>query len=256
MADGSEIDDYEKGRKILLERSIEHPFNRSLSSIESYSRMEKNNLIADFTYKIVLVGDSKVGKTSLLMTYIEKKFPQENVPQVFSNCSTTIKTADDKSVQLLMWDTSNDDEFKRLRPISYSGADLVLICYAVDDKQSLKNIEKRWVPEIKHFCYDVPYMVLGLKLDLYSDSPRELDELVQQKDIQQLKDKINSKAFIQCSALEYKEVDNIIDIALSLLMDDSPTGEPTSDKFDTSQSESKPILSKLRKFIKPHCNIA
>lgn len=256
MVEEFEVNNYVKGRKILLERSIEHPFNRSLSSIDSFSHMEKNNLIPDYTYKIVLVGDSKVGKTSLLMTYIQKQFPKSNVPRVFANCTTDLQTFNNKSVQLLIWDTSNNDEYKRLRPISYSEVDLVIICYAINDEQSLTNIERKWIPEVKHFCYNVPFVIVGLKSDLCSNSFQNDNTLIDEEKIRQMTEKVNCKAYLQCSSLKNKGVDDVLDIALSLLMKDECMVTNSSESDMTpKQSEGSPILSRIKKIRKTSCHI-
>ena len=53
---------------------------------------------------------------------------------------------------LILWDTAGQEEYDRLRPLCYDGADVVLVCYAVDDPVSLDNVRQKWIPEVRHFC--------------------------------------------------------------------------------------------------------
>ncbi|XP_029654792.1 GTP-binding protein RHO4-like [Octopus sinensis] len=89
--------------------------------------------------KIVIVGDGACGKTCMLISYKEGTFLQEHIPTIFENYS--------KNYVLSLWDTAGQEAYERLRPLSYSGADLVIICYSVNCIDSLKNVPQYWIPE-------------------------------------------------------------------------------------------------------------
>ena len=57
----------------------------------------------------------------------------------------------------------------RLRPLSYPDTDVILMCFSIDQPDSLENIPEKWVPEVKHFCPNVPIVLVGNKKDLRND---------------------------------------------------------------------------------------
>ena len=90
---------------------------------------------------------------------------QDYVPTVFENYSAEI-TINDKSYVLMLWDTAGQEEYDRLRPLSYDNVDVVVICYDVMTQASFDNVTVRWAPETSHFCPDVPLILVGCKTDL------------------------------------------------------------------------------------------
>jgi len=79
--------------------------------------------------KLVVVGDGAVGKTSLLIRYATGEFPNEYVPTVFENYTAQMKRETDV-ILLHLWDTAGQEDYDRLRPLSYPGADVVLLCFS------------------------------------------------------------------------------------------------------------------------------
>lgn len=67
---------------------------------------------------------------------------------------------------MIVADTSGDEDYDRLRPLSYLDADLVLLCFSFDSKASLANINEKWLPEIRHLLPLVPVILIGTKADL------------------------------------------------------------------------------------------
>ncbi|KAI8085757.1 small GTPase superfamily [Gilbertella persicaria] len=121
--------------------------------------------------KIVIVGDGTCGKTSLLIVYQNGKFPERYLPTVFENYISRVELDNNKSVELALWDTAGQEDYDRLRPLSYFETDVVMICYAVDNMNSFQNVRDKWLPEIKHYCgNNVSLVLVGLKIDLRSDS--------------------------------------------------------------------------------------
>ena len=70
---------------------------------------------------------------------------------MFDNETTEINV-DGVHVKLSLWDTAGQEEYDRLRPLSYEDVDVFLIVYSIDDPDSLYNVEEQWVPEIQHNC--------------------------------------------------------------------------------------------------------
>lgn len=115
--------------------------------------------------KLVAVGDGAVGKTSLLMVLNGKPFPERYVPTIFENYSQDVEIGN-APYKLHIWDTAGQDEYDRLRPLSYQGANAILLCFALDSKQSFVNLSERWLGEVKHYCKDAKIIIIGTKADL------------------------------------------------------------------------------------------
>ncbi|KAJ7055558.1 Rho type small GTPase [Mycena amicta] len=116
--------------------------------------------------KLVVVGDGACGKTSLLIVFSEGQFPTKYLPTVFENHVADI-SIDNVPVELTLWDTAGQEEYDRLRPLSYPDTHVVVICYAVDSPDSLENVREKWMPEVKHYCHrDMPVVLVGCKTDL------------------------------------------------------------------------------------------
>uniref|UniRef100_A0A3Q3B2N9 Ras homolog family member B n=1 Tax=Kryptolebias marmoratus TaxID=37003 RepID=A0A3Q3B2N9_KRYMA len=95
--------------------------------------------------KLVVVGDGACGKTCLLFVFSRDEFPDVYVPTVFETYVADIEV-DNKQVQLALWDTAGQEDFDRLRPLSYPDTDAVLMCFSVDSPDSLPS--SRWLPQL------------------------------------------------------------------------------------------------------------
>jgi len=115
--------------------------------------------------KLVVVGDGAVGKTSLLISYATDEFPTVYVPTVFENY-TARKKRGNENILLHLWDTAGQEEYDRLRPLSYPGADVVLLCFSTVSQASYDAIRDKWAPEVNHYIPDVPHLLVGTKIDL------------------------------------------------------------------------------------------
>uniref|UniRef100_A0AAY5L2S8 Ras homolog family member A n=2 Tax=Esox lucius TaxID=8010 RepID=A0AAY5L2S8_ESOLU len=130
--------------------------------------------------KLVIVGDGACGKTCLLIVFSKDQFPEVYVPTVFENYVADIEV-DSRQVELALWDTAGQEDYDRLRPLSYPDTDVILMCFSVDSPDSLENIPEKWTPEVKHFCPNVPIILVGNKKDLRNDehTRRELAKMKQ-----------------------------------------------------------------------------
>lgn len=118
--------------------------------------------------KIVVVGDNAVGKTTFILTFTTNTFPQSEYLPPPENYSANLVT-DGNTVELAIHDSAGADEYDRLRPLLYPNTTVFMLCYAVDNGHSFDRIRGKWIPEVKHFCPDVPIVIVGLKADLRSD---------------------------------------------------------------------------------------
>ncbi|CAC5402034.1 RAC1 [Mytilus coruscus] len=139
--------------------------NKGTSTTKEYvSEIEMQNL------KLLVLGDGGVGKSCLLISYSTNSFPSEYVPTVFDNyCANVL--IDGKPICVALWDTAGQEDYDRLRPLSYPQTDIVLLCFSICGRDSLENITAKWIPEIDHFIPDCPRVLVGCKSDLRTSNP-------------------------------------------------------------------------------------
>jgi Ras family protein A len=92
-----------------------------------------------FKKKLVIVGDGSAGKTALLMVYSGRPYPKEYVPTIFENYITRVSVKE-KVVELSLWDTAGQEDYDRLRPLSYPDTDVAILAFDVSQQVSVDNI--------------------------------------------------------------------------------------------------------------------
>ncbi|MBE7180114.1 MAG: GTP-binding protein [Terriglobus roseus] len=201
-----------------------------------------------YSKKFVVVGDGGCGKTCLLISYSQGYFPevrfilftifalvaesfvkmdstdwqQKYVPTVFENYITqTPHAPSGKTVELALWDTAGQEEYDRLRPLSYPETDLVFVCFAIDCPNSLENVADKWHPEVLHFLPSTPVLLLGLKSDLRHKKTC-IDLLKTQGLTPVTPEQGRAQAarmgarYMECSSKEMDGVEDIFDTAVSM----------------------------------------
>ncbi|CAI9632750.1 unnamed protein product [Alternaria burnsii] len=131
--------------------------------------------MAEIRRKLVIVGDGACGKTCLLIVFSKGTFPEVYVPTVFENYVADVEV-DGKHVELALWDTAGQEDYDRLRPLSYPDSHVILICFAIDSPDSLDNVQEKWISEVLHFCQGLPIILVGCKKDLRFDQ-KTIEEL-------------------------------------------------------------------------------
>jgi len=168
--------------------------------------------------KLVIVGDGACGKTCLLIVFSKDQFPEVYVPTVFENYVADIEV-DGKQVELALWDTAGQEDYDRLRPLSYPDTDVILMCFSIDSPDSLENIPEKWTPEVRHFCPNVPIILVGNKKDLRNDQAtiKELSKMKQQpvalEEGKSMSEKIGAYAYLECSAKTKEGVRDVFETA-------------------------------------------
>ncbi|XP_072935911.1 ras-like GTP-binding protein RhoL [Epargyreus clarus] len=167
--------------------------------------------------KITVVGDGMVGKTCLLYVYTRNEFPKEYVPTVFDNYVGHI-TVDEQEVEMALWDTAGQEDYERLRPLSYNNTNCFLVCYSVSSRSSYENVSLKWYPELKHFSSAVPIVLVATKADLKASDRA----VITTQEGKKLKKKIRAAHFVECSALERLNMNEVFEEAVRAALRKKP----------------------------------
>ena len=99
-------------------------------------------------------------KTCLLHTYTTNRFPYAYEPTVFDNYAVTVHIGK-QPVTIGLFDTAGQEDWDRLRIMSYTSTDVFIICFSVMEPSSFSNVEEKWSPEIKQYMPNVPWVLVG-----------------------------------------------------------------------------------------------
>ena len=120
-------------------------------------------------FKITVIGDGRVGKTSLIKKFTRGTFETDYVETIGAQFSKFDKEIDEDHVRLLFWDIAGQRDLDFLRPSFYRESDAAIIVYSLEEnnlgRNSFKHIQN-WHEDIKRFCGNIPIMLFANKIDL------------------------------------------------------------------------------------------
>jgi len=145
------------------------------------------------------------------------------VPTVFDNYSANV-IVDGKTVSLGLWDTAGQEDYDRLRPLSYPNTDVFLICFSIVNPASFNNVKTKWFLEVQHHCPDSKIFLIGTKVDLKEDK-ETLEKLrhnnqspITQQQGEQMAKEIRALGYMECSALTQKGLKAVFDEAIKCVV--------------------------------------
>ena len=153
--------------------------------------------------KVVIVGESGVGKTSILSQFINDTFQintESTSGATFS--SKTVLCSNNNKIKLEIWDTAGQERFRALTKMFYKDAGAAIIVYDITKKESFKEIQNYWVKQIKEFNDKIILVIVANKSDLIEN------EGTNEEEARKYANQINA-SFIVSSALNKSGIDDI-----------------------------------------------
>jgi len=185
--------------------------------------------------KVMVVGNTSVGKTCLLLSYTQNAFPSEYVPTVFDNY-TANALVDGQPVNLGLWDTAGSQEYDQLRPLSYPGTDVFVICFSIDDHETFNSVRSKWENEISMHAGGTPIILVGTKMDLRK--PGDSKFVTHEEGIS-LARQMGAK-YMECSALTQEGLSDVFEDTVRTVLkakNDVPEAEPENDSGEDKKTK-------------------
>ncbi|KAL2096543.1 hypothetical protein ACEWY4_008691 [Coilia grayii] len=124
--------------------------------------------LSDYLFKLLLIGDSGVGKSCLLLRFADDTYTESYISTIGVDFKIRTIEMDGKTVKLQIWDTAGQERFRTITSSYYRGAHGIIIVYDVTDQESFNNV-KQWLEEIDRYaCENVSKLLVGNKSDLAS----------------------------------------------------------------------------------------
>ena len=166
----------------------------------------------DYTFKIVMIGDSGVGKSCILLRFADDKFNENFYATIGVDFRFKNVMVDDKSVKLQIWDTAGQERFKTITSAYYRGADGIIIVYDITDRNSFAHI-KDWLDDVNKYTDDNPLkIIVGNKIDLIKDKQinnNDMKTMTAQTGIE----------IIECSAKDSIKINDLMEIMTKKLIE-------------------------------------
>jgi small GTP-binding protein len=194
--------------------------------------------------KLLLLGDSSVGKTSIIIKYISNKFMDTNIATLGVDYMDKTVDYNNLKVFLQIWDTSGEEKFRSITRNFYRNADGLLVVFDLTCKESFNHV-KNWINEAKEHKNDIKTILVGNKLDL--EDEREVDKETALKFAEK-----NNLKYLETSAKNGKNINNSFKEMIALILNDK-TEQEIKKEFTKSDSSISINSGKDGKKIKKSC---
>ena len=184
------------------------------------------------TIKLLIVGDSGVGKTNFIYRFITGKFIQSHMATTGIDLKTTIIEIKGKKIRIQLWDTAGQEKYKSITKNLFLKVQGILVVYDITNEMSFKNL-KSWVQMIKEDCGEhTPIIILGNKSDL------EENRVVNKNDAMAYAEE-EKVLYLETSPKTGENVQNSINIISEKVLENSETGNDFSFTLDSSLIKKK-----------------
>ena len=192
---------------------------------------EENETKNNLSLKLLIIGDSRVGKTSLLLNYVDHVFPEEHIATIGVEYKDKNIIRNDYNIRLQIWDTAGQERFHSITKNIFRNTNGVLFVFDVTNRQSFNNI-KNWIKDTEHLDKDIKGIILGNKIDL------EDQRLIDNEELKELGDKYKMKV------LEISAKNNInVNEGFDLIVDELLKGKSDNEILKMYSRKNKSDLS-------------
>ena len=169
--------------------------------------MTKKNDDYDYLFKLIIIGDSYVGKTNIMSQYIKKEFNENSKSTIGVEFGNKIIKIDDKIIKAQIWDTAGQERYKSITSAYYKGAKGAFIVYDITSKTTFNSVDK-WIQDLNLYGdKNLTLLLIGNKSDL--EEKRQI-----KKEDGEEKAKSFGLGFIETSACTGENIDKAFDILL------------------------------------------
>jgi len=149
-------------------KNIKNPFKSTIENTFDCVTVDESKTIPDHLIKIIIIGDSGSGKSSLIYKWCDVYFCSTYTATIGVDFKMKMINIDGKNIKLYIWDTAGQERFKSIIYSYYRGVDGIILVYDVSNMQSLLNT-KSWIRDIDNMGLSVPILLVGNKNDLKYD---------------------------------------------------------------------------------------
>jgi small GTP-binding protein len=176
-----------------------------MNKLEQLESVQKNDTY-QFIFKIILIGDSNIGKTSFINRYINRNFTDKYICTIGVDFMMKTILHENNRIKLQIWDTAGMEKYKQITISYYRGAQAAIVCFDLTNRNTFKSVEK-WIEDFNHNQSTGKLIIIvGNKCDLVEErevSREEIDKFIE----------MNKYIYFECSA---KQGDNIDEMFTNL----------------------------------------
>ncbi len=176
---------------------------------------EETSELREFVFKITILGDAAVGKTSLISQFVEGSFQEDYKPTLGANIVRKDVNLDNARVRLIMWDLAGQEKYQVVRSMYFQGCQGALLVYDVTRYNTLDNINTKWLRDFKkHVKKKGAFILIGNKSDLKDQ------RVIPTERGQELATKIKASHFIETSAKLGENIEEAFSLLVHQILSD------------------------------------
>ena len=181
-------------------------------------------------FKMILIGDSGVGKSNILSRYINNSFSETTRSTVGVELSAKVEEINNTKIKIQIWDTAGQERYKSITKTYYKGAKGALIVYDITNKESFKNVDK-WINDLKESGDDdVSILIVGNKCDLEASREVTTDEVKKKAELYKM-------AYCETSALKGENIDNAFRTLIKIVVEKNEKKKNEEDKYGNKSND-------------------